>query len=354
MDPPSHRWPFNDLLSSPHGRTMRETPIQPRKAAAAGGRAARRASSPSGVGQLPAAQEIAAVKLLLEPWRWLTAPVFRHIDRVPRRRPFLLVGNHTLMGVLDVPLLLVELHERRGVLVRSLGDHLHFVVPIWRDLLARLGTVDGTRENCRALMRAGESILVFPGGGREVFKRKGEKYRLIWKDRLGFVRLAIEFGYPIVPFAAVGAEECYDIVADADDLRRSPLGPLLDRFAPRADEIPPIVSGIGPLPRPQRFYFHFSTPIRTTGLAGRQDDDQACRALRDRVQRAIERGTKTLLDERREDPRRDLSARLGGMLRRTLGSPARGGRRRSEEPLPARGAQPPATTQIFSATPSKR
>lgn len=39
----------------------------------------------------------------------------------------------------------------------------------------------GTPENCAALMQAGQSILVFPGGGREVMRRKGEAYRLIWK-----------------------------------------------------------------------------------------------------------------------------------------------------------------------------
>jgi len=76
------------------------------------------------------------------------------------------------MGVLDVPLMLLGLHERTGVLVRPLGDHIHFQIPVWRDLLARFGTVDGTRENCEALMRAGESILVLPGGAREVFKHR--------------------------------------------------------------------------------------------------------------------------------------------------------------------------------------
>nr|HMS80226.1 hypothetical protein [Burkholderiaceae bacterium] len=36
-------------------------------------------------------------------------------------------------------------------------------------------------------MRAGESVLVFPGGGREVFKHKGERYHLIWKNRPGYL-----------------------------------------------------------------------------------------------------------------------------------------------------------------------
>jgi 1-acyl-sn-glycerol-3-phosphate acyltransferase len=254
--------------------------------------------------------ELAAAKLLLEPWQWLTAPRFFGAEHVPRNRPVLVVANHTLMGVLDVPLLVLGLYDRRGVFLRSLGDHLHFRVPLWRDLLTRFGTVDGTRDNCHALMRAGESILVFPGGGREVFKHKGEQYRLIWKNRIGFARLAIEHGYPIVPLAAVGAEECYDILIDAPDLLHSPLGRVIAQLAPRPDEIPPLVRGVGPFPRPQRFYFRFAAPIETRGLAGRHDDDAACFALRERVRAAVEHGIAALLAERDRDPQRELSARL--------------------------------------------
>jgi 1-acyl-sn-glycerol-3-phosphate acyltransferase len=248
---------------------------------------------------------------------------------VPSERPVLVVANHTVMGVLDVPFLVLGLQEQRGVFLRSMGDHLHFQVPLWRDLLSRFGTVDGTRANCRALMRAGESILVFPGGGREVFKHKGEKYKLLWKERMGFARLAIEFGYPIVPAAAVGAEECYDILVDSDELRHTPIGPLLERIVPRPEEIPPLVRGVGPLPRPERFYFHFGKPIETRALAGCEKDDAACFALRERVRRAVARGIRFLLAERARDPQHDLRARLFAQLRRLGGPPAteRGGGR---------------------------
>jgi hypothetical protein len=42
-----------------------------------------------------------------------------------------------------------------------------------------MGVVLGTPEGCAELMVCGESIPVFPGGGREVCKRKGEKCELI-------------------------------------------------------------------------------------------------------------------------------------------------------------------------------
>jgi 1-acyl-sn-glycerol-3-phosphate acyltransferase len=278
-------------------------------------RRSRKEREPSGtIGKYrPSALEIEAARLLLAPWRFVTAPKFYDLENVPTDRPVLLVGNHSLMGVLDVPLMGLGLHEQRGVFVRSLADHAHFQVPLWRDLLVMFGAVEGTRANCRALMQAGESILVFPGGGREVFKRKGEKYRLVWKQRIGFAQLAIEQGYPIVPFSAVGADDCYEIVADGDDLLRSPLGPLIERWNPRPDILPPLLHGVGlsPVPYPQRFYFRFGTLIETAEWRGSETDAAVCFALRERVRTVIETGIDFLLHEREKDPGRDLFSRLG-------------------------------------------
>jgi 1-acyl-sn-glycerol-3-phosphate acyltransferase len=266
----------------------------------------------------------AAAGLALAPWAWVTAPRFFGLENVPAERPFLLVGNHTLLGVLDVPLMLLGLWRERGVSVRPLGDHVHFRIPGWRDLLRLFGTVEGTPENCRALMRAGESILVFPGGGREVFKHKGEKYCLLWGDRMGFARLAIEYGFPIVPFAAVGAEECFDILIDADDVQRW-LPPL--RLLPRVDEMPPLVRGIGfsLVPRPERFYFHFGSPIETRHLRGLHGHVRICRTLREQVRAAIEAGIAFLHCQREQDPRRGLLTRItrdlrGGLPWRSTGT----------------------------------
>jgi len=258
----------------------------------------------------------------MAPWKRLTAPIFFGLERVPRDRPALFVGNHTLMGMLDVPLMILELLEECGVLIHPLGDHLHFQIPLWRDLVASFGVVDGSPESCAELMRDGKSILVFPGGGREVFRRKGEKYRLLWKQRAGFARMAAEHRYAIVPFAAVGADDCFDIVVDGNDLLRSPLRPIIERLNPGKDMIPPLLRGIGlsPLPRPERFYFHFGEPIETAHLEGRSDDAAAVFAVREQVREAVEAGIEFLLAKQAGDPQRGFLDRLLGADRRGRGS----------------------------------
>lgn len=250
----------------------------------------------------------AAVWAMTAPARAYFRPRFFGLERIRPHRKTLFVGNHTIYGLFDAPLLFAKVYKETGIAVRSLGDKVHFQVPGWRDLLSRLGTVNATRENTIALMRAGEPILVFPGGGREVMKRKGEAYRLIWKKRTGFVRLAVEHGYDIQPFASVGAEEVYDIVADANDFAASKLGGLLlstpmgAELLRGGDVIPPIVRGrAGPLPKRVRFYFSFAAPIPTGKYRGCHEDEAAMFELRGRVERSLLRQIAAMQAERAKD-----------------------------------------------------
>lgn len=253
-------------------------------------------------------------------------PRFHGLDNISADRPTLFVGNHTIYGVLDAPLMLARIYKEKGVLVRALADHFHFEVPLWRDMLIRSGGVDGTRPNCRALMQAGEHVLVFPGGGREVAKRKGEQYQLTWKKRTGFARMAIENGYPITPFASLGPDDAFDILIDADDISGSAVGHALRRsglyegLLRNGDMIMPIARGLGltSLPRPERFYFGFGKPISTKKYQGMEDDPEALMELRTKVERAIKRKMKELEAVRATQDKATLFDRVVSFKRRKL------------------------------------
>ncbi|GJF08810.1 membrane protein [Mycolicibacterium cyprinidarum] len=263
----------------------------------------------------PSDGDIARVLWAIEPLRKLINPKVWGIERVPQRGA-LLVGNHTVLGLLDAPLLCAELWDR-GIMVRALGDHAHFKVPGWRDVATGIGVVDGTRAATAELMRRDEVIMVFPGGGREVAKRKDEKYKLIWKNRMGFARLAIEHGYPIVPFAAVGAEEAVDIVVDGESPLLAPVRALITNVLGSPD-VPPVVRGIGltPIPRPERQYYWFGEPIHTASVMKRHGEDRVVRDVREQTRAAIESGIEFLLEQRDADPHRSVVKRLLGPERR--------------------------------------
>jgi 1-acyl-sn-glycerol-3-phosphate acyltransferase len=253
--------------------------------------------------------------------RWWFRPEFLGLWECDLSRPALFVGNHTLFGLTDAPLMIEHLYTQYGVLLRGLGDRGHFKVPLWGELLVRHGMVLGSPDNCAALMRAGQSILVFPGGAREVMRRRGEAYQLIWKQRAGFARLAIEHGYDIIPFGSVGPDESYRILWDANDILDTPwLRALAERsgaleFTRGGDFVPPVALGLGPtlIPRPQRYYFGFGPRISTKHLQGRVEDAEAVWALREEVAGAVRRQIGRLQDYRREDRLQNWS-----LLRRRL------------------------------------
>ena len=254
---------------------------------------------------------------ILAPFGRVTQPVVLGIEQIPER-PVLFVGNHTRYSFLDLPLMMSELWTRRRIVVRGLGDHGHYAIPVWRDLLTMAGMVRGTRENVRALMRDGQNIVVFPGGAGEVFKDRGQDYQLMWKERLGFARLAIEFGYPIVPFAAVGAEEMFHVVADRQTPIAAQISVMMRRLV--GFRLPPLVRGIGPtiLPRPERLYFYFGGPVKTARYGGAAEDDSAAREVRNVVRDRVERQIADLLALREQDPRRGLRPRAAQAVRELL------------------------------------
>ena len=78
----------------------------------------------------------------------------------------------------------------------------------------------------------------------QVNKRKGEEYRLFWSEQPDFVRMAAKLNALIIPFAAVGGDEAFDIAMDSDDILRAPiLGDLVraaaQRYAPVSAAQPP-------------------------------------------------------------------------------------------------------------------
>jgi hypothetical protein len=122
----------------------------------------------------------------IQPLKRLLSPISLGTENIPREGPVLLTGNHSIYGLVDIPMLGLEIFEKTGRTVRGLADHNHFALPVWRDLLRGIGAVRGTRDACSQLFEAGEAVLIFPGGGREVMKHKHERYKLIWKERIGF------------------------------------------------------------------------------------------------------------------------------------------------------------------------
>ena len=146
-----------------------------------------------------------------------------------------------------------------------------------------------------------------PGGGREVMKNKDELYQLVWKQRTGFARMAMQNGYDIIPFAAVGADDAYTIQYDTNDFYQSKVGKWLqktgisDKYLRGGDAFMPLATGLGLLPRPEKIYFAFGERISTTALQTQSENKDLQWQVREQVEAKIYQLMDDLFALRAED-----------------------------------------------------
>ncbi len=209
------------------------------------------------------------------------------IENLPRGRA-LIVMNHAFGW--DAMLPMAAIRAQAGRRVWALGEHAWWKFPFIRKLAANVGTVDGTPENVDQLLSANELVLVLPGGLRESMKPRELRYRLIWGKRYGFVRAAMRNRAPLVPLAAIGSDEVFDLVGDPFARGRRLFG--FDFPVPRPAWGLPIVHR-------SHLRYVIGEPIAAERLPA-EDEDAAVRRIRREVRGAIEE----ILDD-------ELAARAG-------------------------------------------
>ena len=244
-------------------------------------------------------------------------PMIVGADNIPDQ-PCLFVGNHSLAaldGWVLAPVFIKELKR----FVRGLGDKFLFSSPAIGDFVLKTGGVMGHPEVCSAMMKAGQDLIVFPGGAQEAVKPASELYELKWKERYGFVKLAAKHGYTIMPMGIVGPDEFYGHLIEGQDIPNSPLGVVLRRLGLltddfREDIMPPVpIGALGTLfPKPQRCYLGFGDPIDLSQYAGRVPTRKQQRDIRAQVADQIETQLAEMLFTRAQHKGKD------GLLRKIL------------------------------------
>jgi 1-acyl-sn-glycerol-3-phosphate acyltransferase len=227
----------------------------------------------------PFGLELDFAKAAIAPVLWLYRNYFRvethGIEQVPPGR-VMLISNHSgqlpLDGAMIAMSLLLEAEPPRVVraMVEKWAPTLPFVAPFF----ARIGQVVGTPENCRRLLAAGETIMVFPEGTRGLNKTYDKRYRL-QEFGSGFMRIAVETQTPVLPVAVIGAEEQAPALFDFKQVAKIFGFPAL-----------PITPTLVPLPLPVKYRLWFGEPMRFSGTA--HDDDAELERKVSEVKRAIE------------------------------------------------------------------
>jgi 1-acyl-sn-glycerol-3-phosphate acyltransferase len=136
------------------------------------------------------------------------------VDLVPKGR-VLLVANHSgqlpIDGALIGAAMFMDVEPPR--FCRAMVEKWAQTLPFVSLLFSRVGQVVGVPENAKRLLEQDEALLVFPEGARGISKTFDKRYQLT-DFGLGFMRLAMETGTPIVPIAVIRGEEQYISVAN--------------------------------------------------------------------------------------------------------------------------------------------
>jgi 1-acyl-sn-glycerol-3-phosphate acyltransferase len=200
---------------------------------------------------------------------------------IPREGPAVLASNHSGTLPLDGMMIWTAVFRNTSPprIPRAVADYFVPSLPWVGTLFARCGVVGGSRGNARALLEAGELLLIFPEGVPGISKPFKDRYKLQdWRP--GHCELAMRNRAPVVPVAVVGAEE------QMPQLFRIPIpGPL-----PHL----PVPATLVPLP--VKYHIYFGAPMALHEEFGPDAaDDPACVAraslrVKAAVQELIDRG----------------------------------------------------------------
>lgn len=174
----------------------------------------------------PAEQYDPAFMASILPWmerfsRYFAAEV-RGLSGLPRG-PLLLVGNHS-GGALtpDTSAMYVAWYRERGLddPLMGLAFDAMFGIPKVRELMRKIGQMPASMKNAEAALTSGKSVLVYPGGSYEVFRPYGDRNRIVFNGRKGFIRLALRTGVPVVPVVGHGGHETTVVLTRGERIAR--------------------------------------------------------------------------------------------------------------------------------------
>ncbi|MCC6807486.1 MAG: acyltransferase family protein [Deltaproteobacteria bacterium] len=179
-------------------------------------------------------------------------------EHVPKAGAAIVVANHSGMLPFDGMMLCMDVAQQRQRALRPLADHAVGALPFIGVAMQRIGAVSGTSTNARALLEAGEILLVFPEGVPGISKPARRKYRLThWRP--GHAELALRHKAPIIPAAVVGAEEQFPIVHNSKRLGRLVGAPHVP--------LPFLPVPFVPVPLPVKYRIYYGEPIVPEGDA---------------------------------------------------------------------------------------
>uniref|UniRef100_A0A182S785 Phospholipid/glycerol acyltransferase domain-containing protein n=1 Tax=Anopheles maculatus TaxID=74869 RepID=A0A182S785_9DIPT len=170
------------------------------------------------------------------------------LENLPETGPALIIYYHGAIPI-DMYYFTARVYLKRQRLIYTVGDRFLNKVPGWK-LLARVMKISpGTVQSCASVLRDGNMLSIAPGGVYEA-QFGDSNYELLWRQRVGFAKVAIESKAPIIPMFTENLREGFRSVGLAKRL-------FIRLYNAVRFPVRPIYGGF-----PVKFRTHLGAPIQ--------------------------------------------------------------------------------------------
>lgn len=119
------------------------------------------------------------------------------MEYLPKDGAALIVYYHGAIPI-DMYYFVARVCLERDRLIHTVADRFLFKLPGWGIISEAMKVCPGTVQTCTNTLREGNLLAISPGGVYEA-QFGNNNYELLWKNRVGFAKVAIESKAPIIP-----------------------------------------------------------------------------------------------------------------------------------------------------------
>lgn len=112
------------------------------------------------------------------------------MENIPKNGSALIVYYHGAIPI-DMYYLVARIYMERDRLIHTVGDRFLFKLPGWGIISEAMKVIPGTIQICANILKEGNLLAISPGGVYEA-QFGNNYYELLWRNRLGFAKVAIE------------------------------------------------------------------------------------------------------------------------------------------------------------------
>lgn len=129
-------------------------------------------------------------------------------ENIPNDEPALLIYYHGTLPV-DLYYLTSKIYLDKKKLINIVADRFLFSLPGWDYFSDNLKIITGSVDSCSEILQKNNNLLAIAPGGLFEAQFSDNTYKVLWKNRYGFAKVAIKSKVKIIPIFTENIREVF-------------------------------------------------------------------------------------------------------------------------------------------------